>query len=107
MYLARALAVCILVAQPLAAWQTLIYKVEPEYTEEARKARIEGAVALTIFVEEDGGVREARVERRLDKGLDQKAIEAVRQWRFRPRIKDGKPVRAQVTVEMNFRLLDR
>ena len=83
----------------------ILFRVEPEYSEEARKAKFQGAVVLALIVDEKGNPREIRVVRPLGLGLDQKAIEAVEKWRFRPGLKDGKPVAVQATIEVNFRLL--
>lgn len=82
-----------------------IYKPEPEYSEEARKAKFQGTVMLFIVVDEKGNPRDLKVVRPLGLGLDQKAIEAVQKWKFRPGMKDGKPVPVQATIEVNFRLL--
>lgn len=79
--------------------------VEPEYSDDARKAKYQGAVLLAVVVDERGVVRDVRVLRPLGLGLDQKAVEAVAQWKFRPGTKDGKPVAVQATIEVNFRLL--
>jgi TonB family protein len=81
-----------------------IYRPEPQYAEEARQAGIQGAVLLSIVVDENGQAHAIRVTRSLEPGLDQKAIEAVSQWRFRPGQKDGKPVPVMASVEVNFRL---
>ena len=83
----------------------LVYKLEPEYSDQARQAKFQGTVLLRIIVDENGIPREIRVTRPLGLGLDEKAIEAVRHWRFRPARKDGKPVAVEATVEVNFRLL--
>lgn len=82
-----------------------IFKVEPEYSEEARKAKFQGTVLLAIVVDETGKVTNVRVIRPLGMGLDEKAIEAVTKWRFRPGYKDGKAVPVMANVEVNFRLL--
>jgi len=82
-----------------------IYKPEPEYSEEARKAKFQGTVVLFIVVDEKGNPRDLKVIRPLGLGLDQKAIEAVQKWKFRPGMKDGHPVSVQATIEVNFRLL--
>ena len=82
----------------------VIYKTEPEYTENARQAKLEGAVVLYVEIGVGGQARNFRVVRSLGRGLDEKAIECVRQWRFDPALKDGKPVPARATVEVNFRL---
>ena len=84
---------------------SVVFKVEPEYSEEARKAKFQGTVVLTIVVDEKGNPRDLKVFRPLGLGLDQKAIEAVEKWRFKPGMKDGKPVAVMATVEVNFRLL--
>jgi len=82
-----------------------LYKPEPEYSEEARKAKYQGTVVLYIEVDPTGHPRNLRVVRSLGLGLDEKAIEAVEKWRFRPGYKDGKPVTVAATIEVNFRLL--
>jgi periplasmic protein TonB len=82
-----------------------IYKVEPEYSEEARKAKFQGTVVLSIVIDEKGSPTNFKVVRPLGLGLDEKAIEAVQKWRFRPGMKDGRPVPVLATVEVNFRLL--
>ncbi|HEY3441671.1 MAG TPA: energy transducer TonB [Paludibaculum sp.] len=82
-----------------------IFKVEPEYSEEARKAKFQGTVLLAIVVDESGQTGNVRVVRALGMGLDEKAMEAVRKWRFKPGYKDGKPVSVLANVEVNFRLL--
>lgn len=84
---------------------TLLYKVEPEFSEEARKAKYQGTVILVIEVGEDGKPRSFRIVRGLGLGLDEKAIEAVTRWRFRPAMRNGRPVRVPATIEVNFRLL--
>src|SRR5436190_2602464 len=82
-----------------------IFKPEPEYSEEARKAKFQGTVVLFIVVDEKGNPRDLKVIRPLGLGLDQKAIEAVQKWKFRPGMKDGHAVPVQATIEVNFRLL--
>jgi TonB family protein len=77
---------------------------EPEYSEEARRAKWQGAVLLQLVVDENGIPLDIKVVRSLGLGLDQKAIEAVQQWRFKPGLKDGKPVPVVATIEVNFRL---
>ena len=82
-----------------------LVKPEPEYSEEARKAKYQGSVTLQIVVDEKGNVKDIRVVKKLGLGLDEKAIEAVAKWRFKPGMKDGKPVAVIATVEVSFRLL--
>lgn len=83
----------------------LIYKEEPEFSEQARKAKYQGTVLLSIEVDASGHPRNVRVVRGLGLGLDEKAIEAVSRWRFRPGVQNGNPVVTSATVEVNFRLL--
>jgi len=83
----------------------LLYKVEPEFSEEARKAKYQGVVVLVIEVDLTGRPRNLRVLHGLGLGLDEKAIDAVARWRFRPAYQDGKPVVSAATVEVTFRLL--
>jgi protein TonB len=83
----------------------LIYKVEPEFSEEARKAKFSGMVILSIEVDTTGHASGFRVLQSPGMGLDQKAIDAVSKWRFRPGYQDGKPVVTGATVQVNFRLL--
>ncbi len=84
---------------------SVLSKVEPEYSEEARKAKWQGTVVLQLVVDEHGMPQQMKVTRSLGLGLDQKAIEAVAKWRFKPGLKDGKPVPVIATIEVNFRLL--
>jgi len=81
-----------------------IYDPEPEYSEEARKVHFQGMVVLSIVVDQAGHARDIRVSRSVGLGLDEKAIEAVKKWRFEPGMKDGHPVAVGVSVEVNFRL---
>src|SRR5437870_2623566 len=81
-----------------------IYQPEPEYSDEARKAKFQGSVVLWLVVGPDGHPREVKVVRSLGMGLDEKALETVRTWRFEPGRKDGLPVAVQVHVEVIFHL---
>ncbi len=82
----------------------VLYEPDPEYSEEARKAKYQGTVVLWLVVSAEGKPQDIRVQRSLGMGLDEKAIEAVRQWRFDPAKKDGHPVPVMINVEVNFRL---
>ena len=81
-----------------------LYAPDPEYSEEARKAKFQGTVMLWVIVGPDGHPHNIQVQRSLGMGLDEKAIEAVRTWKFEPARKDGQPVAVQIYVEVNFRL---
>ena len=83
----------------------VIFKVDPEYSEEARKAKYSGAVLLSIIVDTEGRAREIHVVKSLGMGLDEKAVEAVEKWKFRPGMKGGQAVNVRATIEVNFRLL--
>jgi TonB family protein len=83
----------------------VIFKVNPEYTEEARRAKYSGTVILSVDVSPAGEPGNISVVRGLGLGLDEKAIEAVSRWRFRPGTKDGEPVTVQALVGVTFRLL--
>src|SRR5437667_162612 len=81
-----------------------LFAPDPEYSEEAREAKYQGTCVLYLIVGPDGKPRDIRVARSLGLGLDEKAIEAVRQWKFEPAMKDGKPVAVAINVEVDFRL---
>ncbi len=81
-----------------------LYTPEPEYSEQARKAKHEGTVILTVIVGPDGRTHGIRVARSLGLGLDEKAMEAVRNWKFEPARKGGQAVAVQVNVEVKFSL---
>ncbi|MBI3894766.1 MAG: energy transducer TonB [Acidobacteria bacterium] len=100
--------------------QRLSNKVDPEYTSDAREAKCRSTVVLNLIVQQDGTVRDIRViedntqcekisDNRVTKalalGLSEKAIEAVKQWRFRPGMKSGQPVDVAAIIEVTFRLL--
>lgn len=82
----------------------VLYNPDPEYSDEARKAKYQGNVVLWCIIGPDGRVHEIRVQRSLGMGLDERAVDAVRTWRFQPALKDGRPVAVQVNIEVTFRL---
>ena len=82
----------------------IIYQPDPEYSEEARKAKYQGTVILWVVVGPDGKVHDVRIARSLGLGLDEKAMEAVRTWKFDPARKDGQAVAVGVNIEVNFHL---
>lgn len=83
---------------------TATFSPDPQYTEEARRAKKQGICTLWLIVDSAGRPRDIRVVRGLGFGLDEKALEAVRNWRFQPALKDGKPVDVQISVEVEFHL---
>jgi TonB family protein len=85
----------------------LIHKVEPEYTEEARNARLQGTVWLKVEITPEGKATNIKVLHALGMGLDEKAVECVTKWRFKPGMKDGQPVTVEAQTEVNFRLLEK
>jgi periplasmic protein TonB len=82
-----------------------IYRPDPEYSEEARKAKYSGTVLLAVVVDTEGRARDIHVVKSLGMGLDEKAIEAVEKWKFKPGMKGGQAVNVRATIEVNFRLL--
>ena len=118
-----ALALCLITgpvaAQATQSAQTRVYKpgdgvlapvlvkeVKPQYTADAMRARVQGVVTLECVVQPDGAIGEARVTKSLNPDLDEEAIKAVKQWRFKPGRKDGKPVPVRITLEVTFTLRD-
>jgi periplasmic protein TonB len=81
-----------------------IYDPDPDYSEEARKAHWQGTVLLWVVVGPDGKVHDVRVSRSLGLGLDEKAMEAVKVWKFDPARKNGQPVAVEMTIEVNFHM---
>lgn len=79
-------------------------EVKADYTEDARRKGIEGEVVLEIVITRTGSVGDVKVLRRLDSGLDQRAIQAVRQWQFAPATRQGAPVDVIVEVGVAFKL---
>jgi TonB family protein len=84
---------------------SVTYRENPSYTPEAKEAKIQGTVTLTLVVNSLGRPDDIKVTQSLDAGLDANAVAAVSQWLFAPGMKDGKPVDVAVTIEVNFKLL--
>ena len=82
----------------------ILEKTEPQYTDDAKNAKIEGAVQLTMVVGTDQRAHDIKVTKSLDLGLDASAIAAIQAWRFQPAMKDGKAVPVQARIEVNFHL---
>jgi protein TonB len=80
------------------------YQVDPEFSEEARKAKFSGNVVVSLIVGADGKPRNVHVLRGVGMGLDEKAVEAVQQYRFKPATQNGKPVSVYLNVEVNFQI---
>jgi TonB family protein len=81
-----------------------IYQPDPEFSEQARAAHYQGVCVLKLIVGADGLPRDIKVTTPLGMGLDEKAIEAVRKWRFSPALRDGQPVAVEIAVEVDFHL---
>lgn len=83
----------------------LVYSVDPEFSDEARRNKYQGICLITLIVDAQGNPQSPRVVRPLGMGLDEKALEAVRKYKFKPALKGGHtPVPTQITIEVNFRL---
>ena len=83
---------------------SVLSKVEPDYTDEARAAETEGDVVLRVVVGLDGLAHDIKVIKSLDAGLDEKAAEAVQKWTFKPGLLKGVPVDVVATLEINFKM---
>jgi TonB family protein len=83
---------------------TIASKVDPQYSEVARKAGIGGMVRMEAIVQKDGSVQIVRIVRGVGFGLDENAVEALRQWKFHPATQSGAPVRVALNIETNFNL---
>jgi periplasmic protein TonB len=81
-----------------------IYTPDPEYSEKARKKKTNGTVVVAMIVTQEGRVRDVKITKGLDEGLDKQALAAVRTWKFEPATKDGKPVAVHLNVDVSFRL---
>jgi TonB family protein len=81
-----------------------VFAPEPEYSATAREAKVQGTCLLSLVVGQDGHSHDIQVARSLDPTLDEKAVEAVKNWTFKPAMKDGRPVAVRITVEVNFHI---
>jgi len=81
-----------------------IFMPEPEFSKEARKKKIQGVVVLSFTVGVDGNTHDIKIERGLGYGLDEKAVEAVNRWKFKPALKDEEPIERRINAEVNFHL---
>lgn len=80
------------------------YRPVAEYSDKARKKKIQGLVMISAVILSTGDVTAVHVEKGLGYGLDEKAVDAVRRWKFEPAMKDGKPVSVSIKIETNFHL---
>jgi TonB family protein len=83
----------------------LLWKVDPEYSEEARKAKLQGVVMVRAVIDAHGKVQDIAVAQGLGLGLDERAIAAVEKWKFRAGMRNGKPVATSALIQLSFRLL--
>jgi TonB family protein len=81
-----------------------LYAPDPQYSDQARSAKFQGSVLLWLVVGADGVPRDIKIVRSVGLGLDERAMDAVRSWKFDPGRKDGQPVATQINVEVSFRL---
>ena len=82
----------------------VIHSAEPEFTDDARRADFQGSAAIQLIVDAQGNPQDIVVLRHLGMGLDEKAVEAVRQYKFRPAMYQGRPVAVQMVIELDFHL---
>jgi len=87
----------------------VLFSPKPKYTEAAMRARIQGEIRLSCVVNTDGLCEDIKIVQSLDtdNGLDDEAMNSLRQWRFRPGTLDGKPVKVLVSVELQFNLREK
>ena len=83
----------------------VLYHPEPEYSEEARAAKYQGSVTMSVVIAPTGAVQDVAVLQPLGLGLDEQAMQAVSRWNFKPAMKDGQPVAVTARIEVNFKLL--
>jgi TonB family protein len=82
----------------------VIYSVEPEFSDEARRAKYQGVCILSLIVDAQGNPQNIQLARALGMGLDEKAIEAAKQYKFKPAYYKGHPVPVLINLEVNFRI---
>lgn len=82
----------------------VVYSVDAEFSDEARRAKYQGVSVVSLIVDAHGMPQRIRVTRKLGMGLDEKAVEAVKQYKFKPAMFQGKPVPVEITIEVNFRI---
>ena len=92
------------ISEPGVKAPTILSKIDPDYTQKAKDEHVEGKVVLTLVVGSNGQPHDIVVAQSLYPGLDENAVDALSQWKFKPAEKDGKPVAVQATIEVNFKL---
>ena len=92
------------VSEPGVIAPKVLSKVDPNYTPEAKDAKVEGTVVVDMEVHPDGRAHNLKIQQPLDPGLDKNALDAISAWRFQPATKNGKPVVVKATIEINFKL---
>jgi TonB family protein len=85
---------------------SVLFRVDPQFSKEADRAKFSGTVLLSLIVDAEGKPQDIKVVKALGMGLDEQAIKALQKWKFRPGMKDGKPVSVRAQVEFNFRRVD-
>ena len=80
----------------------LIFAPNPEFSEEAKREKYQGVCVISTIVDAEGNPQRVQVVQQLGKGLDQKAVEAVQQYKFEPAMRNGEPVAVEVNIEVNF-----
>lgn len=83
----------------------VIHSVNPQFTDQSRENHVSGTVLIGLIVDEDGNPQEVQVKKGIEKDLDQNAVDAVKQWRFKPGSKDAKPVRVRISIAIQFKRL--
>jgi len=89
---------------PCATPPRLVHRVSAEYSDEARRANYQGTCVVSAVVGTDGRTSHLHMLSSVGMGLDEKAMEAVRKWKFKPAMMDGKPVAVEIAVEVSFSL---
>ena len=81
-----------------------VHSPQPQYTEIARKARVQGVVIVQAIIDKEGNVTNVKVLKGLSMGLDDEAVKAIKKWKFKPATLNGKPVDVYYNLTVNFRL---
>jgi TonB family protein len=93
---------CKFIKTPKRQAPAAIYSPDPDYSDEARRKGLQGTIVLSLVVAPNGVPTEIRIIKSLGMGLDQEAVKALKKWRFKPGMEDGKPVAVPITVNIDF-----